>query len=73
MILFQHSGRKVWDVLSGIAFASYIYLVALYVDGLDESSPEVVDLIGDNDLILDSGGTWRVTSASRLVNINHVG
>lgn len=73
IILFQHPLCEVRDVLSGIAFSSDINLVALHAEGLDEPSPEVVELVRDIDLILDSGGTRRVTRASRLINIDHIG
>ena len=73
VILIQHSGSKIWDVLSSIALASDINLVALHAEGLNKSSPKIVELVRDINLVLDSGGARRKARASRLVNIDHVG
>lgn len=45
IILIEEASRDIGDILSSIAFASDINLIALHAKGLDKASPEVIELI----------------------------
>lgn len=72
IILIQHPSSQVRDVLTRITFASDINLVALHAEHLNESSPEIVELIRDINLILHCSRSRRKARASGLVHVDHV-
>lgn len=73
IVLVKEPGSQVRDILACIALTSDVNLVALHAEGLDEASPEVVELIRDVDLILHGSRTGRETRTGRLIDVNHVG
>lgn len=45
IILVQHPRGQIWNILPGIAFASDVNLVSLHAECLDESLPEIIELV----------------------------
>lgn len=73
IILIQKSRCQIRDVLACIALSSEINLVALHAKGLDEASPEIIELVRDIDFILDGRWTGRETGTRGLINVDHIG
>jgi hypothetical protein len=73
IILVKKTRSQVWDILACVALTSDINLVALHAESLDETPPEVVELIRNIDLILHGSRARGETRAGRLINVDHVG
>jgi hypothetical protein len=58
--------------LTGIALSGDVNLVPLHAESINEPLPEIVELIGDINLILDSGWARGETGASGLVNVDNI-
>lgn len=73
VILIQHASSQVRDILASIALSGDINLVALHAEGLDETFPEIVELVRNINFILDGRRTGREASTGRLINVHDVG
>lgn len=72
ILCIEHTGSKVWDVLTGVTLSGDVNLVALHVEGLDEMFPEIIELVRDIELVADCGGARREASPGWLIDIDQV-
>ena len=72
ILLIQHAGSQIWDILSRVTLSGDVNLVSLHPKSVDEPFPEVIELIRDVVFILDCRRSRGQASTSGLVNINHV-
>lgn len=72
VVRIQHAGRKIGDILTGVALAGNIDFVSLHAERLDKPLPEVVELVGDIKLVVDCRRSRREAGTSRLVNVDQV-
>lgn len=53
VVAIEHASSQIWNILASIALPGDVDLVTLHTESLNKSLPEVIELVGDINFILD--------------------